>query len=611
MTDEEKSRRPEYILNPTTGRHVLRTGVVGKKLVSLESNSQPQTSPPRVPQRGEGYKKMVMKYPGSQPAHEREKMSPIPEEEEELMGHQLRVEPITMPTMKVKGLHQYKKSTKEFEKPTELPEFEAFPQQHQLPIQFPNVDIASQLAERDIIIAKLTKEAADMKKMNEDFRLHEKTGEPAQSKEQIIQSVITDLQGIPMRYNPVVMEKIEEKQPIETGYVSGTLPFDNASMSSSSKSSEDSRFVSLEDKSVHPSGILPFDNASMSSGSSYKPELTKTQKEFQQLLLQSLPSLMQDENITKEELVNRVKKIIENHENKDINKFLSENDNPLEEPSDSSENQSLDPKQLYPEQPVDQNKPTLEPFATRTVEDKHPPKYHKEAILLYFGDLVRPDWDLELENNIFDSKIESKDRIQIMDGIISTNGPKIFVFNRVSDTLEELNEIVQLHFCLQRNMSRGYRTKNALVPISALNTMSQMLGGTSQPQGTDQQGQDSSINQEYPESASVLANEEVDPAEQTFKQQGALQPLISQGDSLQYQIDANAGREKLVTALRNRPYNLYGRPTVIPEVVKMTGMHKTNYIGPNNPKDPAGLFVKYNVRVQSEITKTKKNKLVI
>lgn len=671
ITEKEKSERTtEYIYNPATKKYVLRSGRIGKaievlsasgkilgtKLGLVKPSKKKEPEPLKMGERDEEPQPppLIIHPPVEQP----EMIQLPPPVPPEPMQFIRRGPSLVDPVIPQRG-EEYKKLAaetlrlKNVETPGKLPEFSVLKPQTQVPVQFPNVDIGSEIASREVQISRMKAYEAKVAKQKEAREMHEQTGNPAFTIREIEEPFIeepfsrTNVQGMEMITTPKQLELIEEKQDIQTGILGEeniSLPSQRSKTSNSDASSYSSTRYGGPSSSESGGSNTSSENkpnSSILSDESLTPselEEIVNDTDFMELLESTTHGEINRDNIGSFRHLKQFRKIYleEQHTygtpgvviSSAISKsrvrrefidafktygYISDDDE-----MDGTYNFFMPPEPDKSSEPsevenmnnnVGNNSAPLEPFATRTIEDKHPPKYHKEAILLYFGDDVRPDWDLELEKNIFDSKIEAKSRVQIMDGIISINGCRIFVFQRVSDTLEELNEIVQLHFCLQRNMSRGYRTKTALVPISALNTMSQMLGGTRPPQNPQNpQNLQSGDNVEQDPLESASALDEVDPAEETFQQQGG---LVSVGNSIQYQIDANAGREKIVTALRNRPYNLYGRPTVIPDVVKMTGVHRTNHLGPNNAKDPGGLLVKYNFRVQKPPNKTKKNKIMM
>lgn len=109
--------------------------------------------------------------------------------------------------------------------------------------------------------------------------------------------------------------------------------------------------------------------------------------------------------------------------------------------------------------------PQTTQYAADQITAKHPPKYHLYSIFLFFGDKELPEWDYELENNIFSSGISEEDAVTFMDDIVEEFGKKIFVKKRMSKSLDELNELTQLEFCWQRNLARGRRSKNALIKV--------------------------------------------------------------------------------------------------------------------------------------------------
>lgn len=114
-------------------------------------------------------------------------------------------------------------------------------------------------------------------------------------------------------------------------------------------------------------------------------------------------------------------------------------------------------------------------------------KYHNSAIIVFFNSDTNPNWDTDLEKNIVKADYDSQSAVDIMKGIVVTEGPKILVSKVITtsqsskeDTTTELNEILQLHFSLNRNMSRGNRIPKVGISLSSL------IGGINTPQNTQQ-----------------------------------------------------------------------------------------------------------------------------
>jgi glutaredoxin-related protein len=94
-------------------------------------------------------------------------------------------------------------------------------------------------------------------------------------------------------------------------------------------------------------------------------------------------------------------------------------------------------------------------FATNQVKNEHAPKYHLDSILFYFGSTTRPDWDQELEVNVFKAKLKKDEIIKFSDSVIANYGSIFFVYKRKSDTIQEFHELIQLQFCYLRNLARS------------------------------------------------------------------------------------------------------------------------------------------------------------
>lgn len=108
-------------------------------------------------------------------------------------------------------------------------------------------------------------------------------------------------------------------------------------------------------------------------------------------------------------------------------------------------------------------------------------RYHKTSLKLFFENEVYPKWDNQLEKNILSLKISKDQVIKMMDSVITQYGQKIFVYERKSDTLTELNELIQLQFCIERSLHMGPRVPTATVELSKLNQIKAAAQAQSQP----------------------------------------------------------------------------------------------------------------------------------
>jgi len=104
-------------------------------------------------------------------------------------------------------------------------------------------------------------------------------------------------------------------------------------------------------------------------------------------------------------------------------------------------------------------------------------RYHPNSLLLFFNSSTYPEWDLVLEANVLKMEVSKEEIVSIMEDIITTYGTKIFVKKRKSDTREELNELIQLQFCVMRNLQMGSRAKTATVKLSDLVKIDQLANG--------------------------------------------------------------------------------------------------------------------------------------
>ncbi len=85
-------------------------------------------------------------------------------------------------------------------------------------------------------------------------------------------------------------------------------------------------------------------------------------------------------------------------------------------------------------------------------------KYHRPAVAIFFDSADTPKWDQGLSKNIQLANISSAEALTMMEDIVSTEGPQILVSSvKTSGEIQELIEILQLHFSLHRQMSKGDR----------------------------------------------------------------------------------------------------------------------------------------------------------
>lgn len=108
-------------------------------------------------------------------------------------------------------------------------------------------------------------------------------------------------------------------------------------------------------------------------------------------------------------------------------------------------------------------------------------RYHEVPLTLYFQNSSYPQWDHVLESNVLSLKISKEEIVMMMEDVIKEYGNKLFISKRKSDTLEELNELVQLQFCILRNLHLGDRSRTATVKLSDLSNLQKAASGGSTP----------------------------------------------------------------------------------------------------------------------------------
>lgn len=107
--------------------------------------------------------------------------------------------------------------------------------------------------------------------------------------------------------------------------------------------------------------------------------------------------------------------------------------------------------------------------AAALVEGPLKAEYHKVPTKLYFGtdSQLNGLWDDALMKDIESLELSEDEIAELIDMIITVE-PKMLIKERKSKTKEELNEVAQLLFCIERNLQRGTRQKMAQVPLGQL-----------------------------------------------------------------------------------------------------------------------------------------------
>jgi hypothetical protein len=121
-----------------------------------------------------------------------------------------------------------------------------------------------------------------------------------------------------------------------------------------------------------------------------------------------------------------------------------------------------------------------EPVAVRS--DLVEAKYHKFQVALFFGSAENPSWDNELTKTLESLDIPPETRSMMMNEIIKANGSKMMIPKKESkDDKDELLVLLQLHFCIERNLHRGTRTKSASISIGNLIGLRNQVSGNNVP----------------------------------------------------------------------------------------------------------------------------------
>jgi len=224
------------------------------------------------------------------------------------------------------------------------------------------------------------------------------------------------------------------------------------------------------------------------------------------------------------------------------------------------------------------------PFATKEEPIEHPPKYHKYSIKIYLGSDTRPNYDPELEKNIYSSDLTKDEIIQNINNVIVKYGADLFISGtRKSDTLDELHELTQLQFCLMRHLATGPRFASANIPISQLVSIYNKMT----PQQAPQELTPEEARRQGQEDENITSAEEMAQA----GAQAGTQQVQSTG-SVQVQISPNQALENVINAYREADFTSQGKPRFNESLVASTlGPRPRNIKGPGSMIDPTNNYV--------------------
>lgn len=216
--------------------------------------------------------------------------------------------------------------------------------------------------------------------------------------------------------------------------------------------------------------------------------------------------------------------------------------------------------QIVPQMPLGPS------FAVEPGKEPHEPKYHKTTVKLYLGS--PPEFDRELEANVYSSGMSESEIIRSIDSIIKEHGNDLFVYKRLSSSIDEFHELVQCQFCILRNLQRGTRSKIAMVPIKELISFANKIN---------------------PIQEQIVPRELIAPATTTSSNivLGDMTP-----NAQQVQISVNESMAKVVEAYRASKFDQFGRPIFNSELIKQAKVKSFNK--PNDGSsliDPGNLFL--------------------
>lgn len=125
--------------------------------------------------------------------------------------------------------------------------------------------------------------------------------------------------------------------------------------------------------------------------------------------------------------------------------------------------------------------PSTKTLTVTTSNGERPPyipRHHETSLKLFFQDSSYPQWDRVLETNVMGLDIPKAEVVGMMDSVIKEFGSRIFVTKRKGDSLAELNELVQLQFCVMRNLHLGDRARTAQVRLGDLMALQRAAAST-------------------------------------------------------------------------------------------------------------------------------------
>lgn len=207
------------------------------------------------------------------------------------------------------------------------------------------------------------------------------------------------------------------------------------------------------------------------------------------------------------------------------------------------------------------------------VQEPYMNKFHKSQVILFLGN--PPVFDTDLDNNLDSLSLSKSEVNEMMDNVISASGQKILVSKRLSDgNKEELRVLLQLHFCVLRNLQRGPRQKMAMVPLSSL---VDLAGSAKSNQLTQTQSQDPFVE---------AANMPTQPQLNTTSSSS-----VMQNSAVQKSVERKVQIDDTVNAYRKREYTKSGKVhTKFTEEAKhsIQSQNQLDIIGSSSSNDPLG-----------------------
>lgn len=133
---------------------------------------------------------------------------------------------------------------------------------------------------------------------------------------------------------------------------------------------------------------------------------------------------------------------------------------------------TIPPIPIVPQSTQNQQQPLLKSSGENIIlNNVRADRFHPVEIEWFFGSRDIPEWDKTLEQQVLSSHLTKEEIISKMEMILRSTGDKMGIDDHKGHTLEELNELQQLHFCVIRALQRGSRFKTANIKLNDLQSL--------------------------------------------------------------------------------------------------------------------------------------------